>query len=45
MRRGPRLDAPGVRHYVMVRGIERRSLFRDNRDRADLVLGATRPAR
>ena len=37
MPRGPRLDAPGVLHHVMVRGLERRPLFRDDRDRADLV--------
>ena len=33
MPRGPRLDAPGVLHHVMVRGIERRPLFGDDRDR------------
>ena len=37
MPRGPRLDAPGVLHHVMVRGIERRSIFRDDRDRRDFV--------
>ena len=37
MPRGPRLDAPGVLHHVMVRGIERRALFREERDRADFV--------
>ena len=37
MPRGPRLDAAGVLHHVMVRGIERRAIFRDDRDRADLV--------
>ena len=37
MPRGPRLDAPGVLHHVMVRGIEGRSLFRDDRDRDDFV--------
>ncbi len=37
MPRGPRLDAPGVLHHVMVRGLERRALFRDDRDRADFV--------
>ncbi|MBI4573792.1 MAG: transposase [candidate division NC10 bacterium] len=37
MPRGPRLDAPGVLHHVMVRGIERRPLFRDDRDRDDFV--------
>ncbi len=37
MPRGPRLDAPGVFHHVMARGIERQLLFRDNQDRADFV--------
>ena len=37
MPRGPRLDAPGVLHHVMVRGIERRPLFRDDRDRDDFL--------
>ena len=35
MPRGPRLDAPGVLHHVMTRGLERRAIFRDARDRAD----------
>ena len=37
MPRGPRLDAPGVLHHVMVRGIERRPIFRDTKDRADFL--------
>ncbi len=37
MPRGPRLDAPESLHHVMVRGLERRVLFRDDRDRADLL--------
>ena len=37
MPRGPRLDAPDTLHHVMVRGLERRALFRDGRDRADLL--------
>jgi REP element-mobilizing transposase RayT len=37
MPRGPRLDAPGVLHHVMVRGLERRAIFRDHRDRRDFV--------
>jgi hypothetical protein len=32
-----RLDAPGVLHHVMVRGIERTTLFRDDTDRTDFV--------
>ena len=37
MPRGPRLDAHGTLHHVMVRGIERRPLFRDDSDREDFV--------
>jgi REP element-mobilizing transposase RayT len=37
MPRGPRLDAPGVVHHVMARGIERRQLFRGDADREDFV--------
>ncbi len=37
MPRGPRLDAPGVLHHVMVRGLERRAIFREDRDRADFL--------
>ena len=37
MPRQPRLDAPGVLHHVMERGIERRAIFRDDTDRADFV--------
>ena len=35
MPRGPRLDAPGTLHHVMVRGIERRRIFESDRDRED----------
>ncbi len=37
MPRGPRLDAPGTLHQVMVRGIERAVLFRDDADRTDVL--------
>jgi len=37
MPRQARLDAPGTLHHVMVRGIERRNIFRDDTDRADFV--------
>ena len=37
MPRQARLDALGTLHRVMVRGIERTTLFRDDRDRADFV--------
>ena len=37
MPRQPRLDAPDTLHHVMVRGIERTAIFRDDTDRADFV--------
>lgn len=37
MPRGPRLDAPGTLHHVMVRGIERRRIFETPADRRDFV--------
>ncbi len=38
MPRSARLDAPGVLHHVMGRGIERRKIFLDDRDREDFLL-------
>jgi len=37
MPRGPRLDAPGVLHHVMGRGLDRQLIFRDDQDRDDFV--------
>jgi len=37
MPRGPRLDAPGTLHHVIVRGIERRLIFRSDRDKEDFL--------
>jgi len=37
MPRGPRLDAAGTLHHVIVRGIERRQIFRTDRDREDFL--------
>ena len=37
MPRQARLDAPGVLHHVMARGIERRRIFFDDRDRDDFL--------
>ena len=37
MSRKSRIDAPGVLHHVMTRGIERRNIFKDNRDRNDFL--------
>jgi putative transposase len=38
MPRGPRLDAAGTLHHVIVRGIERRQIFRSDRDREDFLI-------
>jgi hypothetical protein len=32
MPRKARIDAPGALHYIIVRGIERRKIFKDNTD-------------
>jgi putative transposase len=37
MPRLARLDAPGVLHHIMIRGIERRNIFKNNKDREDLL--------
>ena len=37
MPRLPRLDAPGILHHVMIRGIERREIFKDDKDRENLI--------
>jgi len=37
MPRQARLDAPGTLHHVMIRGIERSPIFKDNQDRQDFV--------
>ncbi len=37
MPRQARLDAPGILQHVMARGIERRKLFRDNKDRKSFL--------
>ena len=37
MPRQARLDAPGVLHHIMVRGIERRAIFRYDQDRQDFL--------
>lgn len=37
MPRGPRLDAPGALHHVMVRGLDRQVIFRDDADRDDFL--------
>jgi putative transposase len=37
MLRQPRLDTPETLHHVMVRGLERRVIFRDDADRDNFV--------
>jgi putative transposase len=37
MPRTARLDAPGIFHHVMIRGIERRKIFRNKKDREDFL--------
>ena len=37
MPRGPRLDAPGTLHHVIVRGIERRKIVDNDKDRENFV--------
>ena len=37
MPRQARLDAPGVLHHIMIRGIERRKIFINKRDREDFL--------
>ncbi len=44
MPRGPRLDAPGVLHHVMARGIERQRIFQADAAREDFVQRLARVA-
>jgi len=37
MARQARLDAPGTLHHVMIRGIERSPIFKDDQDREDFI--------
>ncbi|MBL7175125.1 MAG: hypothetical protein ISS66_04795 [Desulfobacteraceae bacterium] len=37
MPRLARLDVPGVLHHIMILGIERHKIFRDNKDRDDFI--------
>ncbi len=37
MPRKARIGAPGALHHIICRGIERRSIFRDNKDRDNFV--------
>lgn len=38
MPRQARLDAPGILHHVIIRGIERRNIFKDDNDCNDLIV-------
>lgn len=44
MPRQARLDAPGTLHHVMIRGIERSPIFKDDQDRQDFISRAGRVA-
>lgn len=37
MPRRSRIDAPGALHHLIVRGIERRAVFRDDADREKFI--------
>ena len=37
MPRSARLDAPGALHQIMIRGVERRKIFKDDDDREDFL--------
>ncbi len=37
MPRKARLDAPGVLHHIIIRGIERRKIFKDDQDLKDFL--------
>ena len=37
MPRKARIDAPGALHHIIVRGIERRKIFKDNADRQSFI--------
>jgi REP element-mobilizing transposase RayT len=37
MPRSARLDKPGILRHVIIRGIERRRIFRDDADREDML--------
>ena len=37
MSRKARIDAPGALHHIVVRGIERRAIFEDDKDREDFL--------
>jgi hypothetical protein len=42
MPRAARVDAPGVLHHIIIRGIERRKIFRDAKNAGKVVFTGTR---
>ena len=37
MPRKARIDAPGALHHIIIRGIERKAIFKDNADRTNSI--------
>ena len=37
MPRKARIDAPGALHHIIIRGIERKAIFGDNKDRENFL--------
>ena len=37
MPRKARIDAPGALHHIIIRGIEKKPIFRDNRDKRNFL--------
>ena len=37
MPRRARIDAPGALHHIVIRGIERKAVFKDDTDREDFI--------
>ena len=37
MPRQARIDAPGALHHIIIRGIERKAIFKEDADRANFV--------
>ena len=37
MPRQARIDAPGALHHIVIRGIERKGIFADDKDREDFL--------
>ncbi|PXF55160.1 MAG: hypothetical protein C4B57_04400 [Deltaproteobacteria bacterium] len=37
MPRSSRIDAPGALHHIIIRGIERRKIFRDDSDKKNFL--------